>query len=114
MNQTINVSSGLDAALTNIRLFLPKFFMFLGILIIAPAVARAVKEILRVSLAGLAYGKYLAEIASAGVVLIGIFSALNQLGIAPAIVNGLFYAMFAIVVGSAVIAIGGGGIVPMR
>lgn len=34
--------------------------------------------------------------------------------IAPAIVNGLFYALLAIVVGSAVIAIGGGGLVPMR
>lgn len=38
----------------------------------------------------------------------------NELQIAPAIVNGLFYALLAIVVGSAVIAIGGGGLVPMR
>ena len=100
--------------LTKIVAFLPNIFVALVIVIIASAVARAVKEILRVSLAGLAYGKYLAELVSAGVVLIGIFAALNQLGIAPAIVNGLFYAMLAIVVGSAVIAIGGGGIVPMR
>ncbi len=38
----------------------------------------------------------------------------NELQIALAIVNGLFYALLAIVVGSAVIAIGGGGLVPMR
>lgn len=42
------------------------------------------------------------------------FAALNQLEIAPAIVNGLFYALLAIVAGSAIIAIGGGGIAPMK
>ena len=38
----------------------------------------------------------------------------NQLQIAPAIVTGLFYALLAIIVGVTVIAIGGGGIGPMR
>ncbi|MFP5488489.1 MAG: hypothetical protein ACLGHQ_09320, partial [Acidimicrobiia bacterium] len=46
--------------------------------------------------------------------MIGIFAALNHLLIAPQIVTGLFYALLAIIVGSAVIAIGGGGIQPMR
>ena len=40
------------------------------------------------------------------------FAALNQLQIAPAIVTGLFYAVLAVVVGSAIVAIGGGGILP--
>src|SRR5690606_16105742 len=34
--------------------------------------------------------------------------------IAPTIVNGLFYALLAIVVGVTVVAVGGGGIAPMR
>ncbi len=46
--------------------------------------------------------------------MIGVFAALAQLQIAPDIVNGLFYALLAIVVGSAIVAIGGGGIAPMR
>ena len=46
--------------------------------------------------------------------VVGVFAALNQLQIAPAIVNGLFYAALAIVAGSAIIAIGGGGIAPMQ
>ena len=46
--------------------------------------------------------------------MVGAFTALSQLGIAPAIINGVFYALLAIVAGSAIIAIGGGGIVPMR
>jgi hypothetical protein len=45
---------------------------------------------------------------------VGGFAALSQLQIAPAIINGLFYGVLAIVVGSAVIAIGGGGIQPMQ
>jgi hypothetical protein len=40
--------------------------------------------------------------------------ALSQLQIAPAIVNALFYAMLAIIVGSAVVAVGGGGIRTMQ
>ena len=38
------------------------------------------------------------------------FAALNQLEIAPAIVNGLFYALLIAIVGSVVVAFGGGGI----
>ena len=40
--------------------------------------------------------------------------ALNQVEIAPEIVNALFYGIVAVVVGSAIVAIGGGGIQPMR
>jgi hypothetical protein len=42
-----------------------------------------------------------------------VFAALSQLEIAPWIVNGLFYAILAIVVGSSIVAIGGGGIQTM-
>jgi hypothetical protein len=48
------------------------------------------------------------------VLVIGVFAALDQLSIAPSITTGLFYALLAIVAGSAIVAIGGGGIVPMR
>ena len=53
-------------------------------------------------------------IASAAVWVIGIAAALNQVEVAPEIVNGLFYAMLALVVGVGIVAIGGGGIQPMR
>jgi hypothetical protein len=69
---------------------------------------------IQAGLGGLRYGKTLGTIASAAVLFIGVFAALNQLNIAPEIVNGLFYATLAVVAGSAIIAIGGGGIVPMR
>jgi hypothetical protein len=56
----------------------------------------------------------LAKLAAGAIVAFGAFAALNQLQIAPAIVNGLYYAVLAVVAGSAIIAIGGGGIQPMR
>ncbi len=48
------------------------------------------------------------------ILAVGVFAALNQIEIAPAIVNGLFYAFLAVIAGSAIIAIGGGGIQPMQ
>jgi hypothetical protein len=56
----------------------------------------------------------LGNLAGIAILAIGVFAALNQLEIAEPIVNGLFYALLAIVAGSAIIAIGGGGIQPMR
>ena len=94
--------------------YLPKVFAAIVIVVVAAAVAAAVKEIIESALGGLSYGKTLAMGASVAVLVVGAFAALSQLQIAPAIVNGLFYALLAIVVGSAVIAIGGGGIQPMR
>ena len=65
-------------------------------------------------LGGLSYGRTLAMVASAAVWVVGIAAALNQVEIAPEIVNGLFYAMLALLVGVGIVTIGGGGIQPMR
>lgn len=100
--------------LTRIIAFLPNLFVAVLIVIIASAVATAVKELIQVALGGLSYGRILARVAGAAIVVVGIFAALNQIGIAPAIVNGLFYAGLAIIAGCTIVAVGGGGIVPMR
>ncbi len=100
--------------ITGVIAFLPKVFAAIVIVVVAAAIAAAVKELLEAALGGLSYGKALAMSASVAILTIAGFAALSQLQIAPAIVNGLFYALLAIVVGSAVVAIGGGGIQPMR
>jgi hypothetical protein len=94
--------------------YLPNIFVAILILVIGAAIAAAVKEIAEASLGGLSYGRGLALAASVAILVIAVFAALDQLEIAPAIVTGLFYAMLAIVVGSAIVAIGGGGISTMR
>lgn len=94
--------------------YLPKVAAAIVIVVVASAIAAAAKELIESALGGLSHGKALAGAASVAIVVVGAFAALSQLQIAPAIVNGLFYALLAVVVGSAVVAIGGGGIQPMR
>ena len=104
----------ISALLYGIIAFLPRIFVAILIVVIAAAVAAAVRELVDTAVGGLSYGKLLANGAGAVILGVGIFAALNQLQIAPAIVNGLFYAILAIIVGVTVIAVGGGGIAPMR
>jgi hypothetical protein len=104
----------ISAIILSIISYLPNLFAAILIVIVAAAVAAAAKQILQATLGGFSYGRALANTVSAIILVIGVFAALDQLGIAPAIVLGLFYAMLAVVVGSAVISIGVGGIQPMR
>jgi hypothetical protein len=96
--------------LTGIISYLPRIFVAIVIVVVGAAVANAVKDMIQGTLSGLEYGRMLGLIASGAILVIAVFAALDQLQIAPNIVNGLFYALLAIVVGSSVIAFGGGGI----
>jgi hypothetical protein len=100
--------------LASVIAFLPKVLVAIVIIVVASAIAAGVKELVGSALGGLSYGPMLATAASVAILVLGVFAALNQLEIAPAIVNGLFYALLAVIVGSAIVAIGGGGIQPMR
>jgi hypothetical protein len=100
--------------LTRVIAFLPNIFVSLIIVVISASIANAVKSIIQATLGGLSYAAFLANAASISIVVIGAFAALSQLNVAPYIVNGLFYALLAIIVGSSIVAIGGGGIAPMR
>jgi hypothetical protein len=94
--------------------YLPQVIAAIVIVVIAAAIAKAAKDVITATLGGLSYGNLLGSIASGAIVVVGVFAALDTLGIAQNIVNGLFYAILAIVAGSAIIAIGGGGVQPMR
>ncbi len=94
--------------------YLPNVFAAIAILVVAVVVARIVKGLLQATLGGLGYEKLAANAVSIAILTLGVFAALDQLQIAPAIVRGLFYAALAIIVGSSIISIGVGGIAPMR
>lgn len=94
--------------------YLPKVIAAVLIIVITSAIAAAVREVVGASLGGLSYGKTIATAAATAILIVGLFAALNQLQIAPAIVNALFYAIVATISGIAIVAIGGGGISPMR
>jgi hypothetical protein len=104
----------ISTLLTGIIAFLPKLFIALVIVVITSAVATAVRDILQSAMGGLTYGRTVAMAAMVLIWFIGLSAALNQVEIAPEIVNGLFYAVLALIVGVAIVSIGGGGIQPMR
>lgn len=100
--------------LEGIIAFLPKLFVAVLIVVITAAVAAGAKTVIESVLGGLTYGRMMALIAGAAIWFVGVAAALNQIEVAPEIVNGLFYATLALVVGIGIVAIGGGGVQPMR
>jgi len=94
--------------------YLPKVFVAILILVIASAVAAGVKLLVQNALGGLSYGKLLANAVSVVIIALGVIAALDQLEIAQNVVNAVLYASLAALVGVIVVAVGGGGIAPMR
>lgn len=100
--------------IASIVAFLPKLFVAVIALIIAFAIAAAVKDLLSNMLGGLSYGDTLANAVSLFVIALGVFFALGQLEIATLIVGPLFIALLALIVIPPIIAFGIGGIDPAR
>jgi mechanosensitive ion channel-like protein len=94
--------------------YVPRVFAAIVIVVVAAMIAGFVRDLVTASLGGLSYGRLLGTISAGAIVVIGSFAALSQLQIAPAIVNATFYALLAVIAGSAIVAVGGGGIQPMR
>ncbi len=103
-------SNPVSDLLRGVIAYLPNVFVAIVIVVVGTAIAAAVKEIVEAALGGLSYGKGLAMVASAAILVLAVFAALDQLQIAPSIVRGLYFAILAIVVGSSIVAVGGGGI----
>lgn len=94
--------------------YLPNILVAILIVVIAAAIAKAVSDLLSSLLSSVTGGPVIAKGAGVAILVFGAFAALDQLKIAPRIVTGLWYAILAILVGSAVVSIGGGGIKPMQ
>src|SRR6476619_3872103 len=101
-NPVSDLLSGIIAYLPNV------------IVIIASALAKVASELLEAMLGAVEGGRWMARIAGAAILIFGVFAALDQLKIAPAIVIGLYYAILAVIVGSAIVAVGVGGIPIVR
>ena len=94
--------------------YLPNVLVAILIVVIAAAIAKAVTDLLTSLLSSVSGEQLMAKGAGIAILVFAAFAALDQLKIAPRIVTGLWYAILAIVVGSAVVAIGGGGIKTMQ
>ncbi|BCJ62717.1 hypothetical protein Jiend_61390 [Micromonospora endophytica] len=94
--------------------WLPRAFVAIIIVVVAAAIAGAVKDIISGALGGLSYGRLLATIASAFILGLGIIAALNQIGVATAVTTPVLIAVLATVGGILVVGVGGGLIRPMQ
>jgi Mechanosensitive ion channel, conserved TM helix len=94
--------------------YLPRIFVAVVILVVAAALAKVATELLTATLGAVSGGEWIARVAGAAILIFGIFATLNQLLIAPAIVNGLYYAILVAIVGAFIVAVGGGGIRTMQ
>jgi len=100
----------ISALLLGLIAYIPRIVVAVVILVIAGAIAKVVTDILRPMLGAVQGGDWIARAAGIAVLVIGVFAALDELQVAPAIVVGLCYAMLAIIVGALIVAFGGGGI----
>lgn len=94
--------------------YTPKVIASLAIIAVAAALAKwAARSLQRVA-PTVGLPPVAAKAAPIAIWVVAGFAVLDQLEVAPDVVRALLYAVLGIVVGSSVIAIGGGGIVPMR
>src|SRR4029450_8635130 len=94
--------------------YLPNDFVAILIIVISAAVARAVTDLLSNLLGSMQGGQLIARAAGIAILVFGAFAALDPPQLPPRIVTGLWYAILAAVVGSVIVAVGGGGIRTMQ
>jgi len=107
-------SNPISDLLRGLIAYLPNIFVAILIVVIAAAIAKAATDLLSSLLGGMQGGQLLARGAGIAILVFAAFAALDQLQVAPRIVTGLWYAILAAVVGSVVVAVGGGGIRTMQ
>lgn len=104
----------ISVLITGVIAFLPKLFVALIIVVVASAIAAAVRDLLSNTLSGLSYGKMLANLASIFILGLGIIAALNQVGIALTVTLPVLVAILGTIGGILIVGVGGGLIKPMQ
>lgn len=101
-------------ALNSIVSWLPKAAVAIIIVVIAGAIANAVKDVLTGALSSVSYGRMLANIVAVFIMGLGIVAALNQIGVAGFVTSSVLTAVLATIAGVLIIGIGGGLVRPMQ
>lgn len=94
--------------------WLPQAFVAIVIVIVAAAIANAIRDLVGGTLGGLSYGRVLANAAAIFVLALGVIAALNQVGIATTVTTPVLIAFLATVAGILIIGVGGGLVRPMQ
>ncbi|MGW5670492.1 membrane protein [Micromonospora sp. NPDC003776] len=94
--------------------WLPRAFVAIIIVVIAAAIANAVRDLITGFLGGLSYGRVLADLTAVFILALGIIAALNQVGIATTVTTPVLIAVLATVAGILIVGVGGGLVKPMQ
>lgn len=94
--------------------WLPRAFVAIVIVVIAAAIANAVRDLVTGALGGLSYGKVLADLTAIFILALGVIAALNQVGIATTVTTPVLIAVLATVAGILIVGVGGGLVKPMQ
>ncbi|MFO7249396.1 MAG: hypothetical protein DIU60_001430 [Actinomycetes bacterium] len=100
--------------LTAVVAWLPLAIVAIIILVVAGAIAGAVKDIITGMLGGTSYGRWIGVAAAVFIWALGIIAALNQVGIATAVTTPILVTVLATVGAIIAIGVGGGLIRPMQ
>jgi Conserved TM helix len=100
--------------LRSIVAWLPRLAVAIIILVIASAIAYAVKDLVAAALSSVAYGRFLANAAAAFIIVLGVIAALNQIGIATTVTEPVLIAALATIGAIIAIGVGGGLVKPMQ
>ncbi|WP_319458549.1 mechanosensitive ion channel family protein [Micromonospora sp. RTP1Z1] len=94
--------------------WLPRAFVAIVIVVIAAAIANAVRDLVTGALGGLSYGKILGDLTAIFILALGVIAALNQVGIATTVTTPVLIAVLATVAGILIVGVGGGLVKPMQ
>ncbi|MFI9640640.1 hypothetical protein ACIG87_11315 [Micromonospora sp. NPDC051925] len=94
--------------------WLPRAFIAIVIVVVAAAIANAVRDLISGALGGLSYGKVLADLTAVFILALGVIAALNQVGIATTVTTPVLIAVLATVAGILIVGVGGGLVKPMQ
>lgn len=94
--------------------WLPRAFVAIVIVVVAAAIASAVRDLIYGALGGLSYGRLLGNLASIFIIGLGVIAALNQIGIATTVTTPVLIAVLATVAGILIVGVGGGLVRPMQ
>ncbi|MDQ0776057.1 putative membrane protein [Streptomyces aurantiacus] len=103
-----------SAMINGIVAWLPRGIVAVVLVVIAMAIANAVRSIVGSALSSVSYGKTVATMVWACILALGVIAALGQAGIATAVTQPVLYAALAAVAGILIVGVGGGMIAPMR
>ncbi|MFR9775299.1 mechanosensitive ion channel family protein [Micromonospora sp. MS34] len=94
--------------------WLPRAFVAIVIVVVAAAIANAVRDLITGFLGGLSYGRVLADLTAIFILALGVIAALNQVGIATTVTTPVLIAVLATVAGILIVGVGGGLVKPMQ